>query len=159
MKYLPLFFILLVCGCSENRNKEGSARSSSSTSTFATNDTIPLVRKQVQKSPVASYMVPINDPLLQQYFGVKIYETPLTFQYLLKMQFEGMIETDTLKIPNFGTSPVVQVKKGPKKLSCIIGFLDKDKNFKEYKMLSAKDNKLSLTVLKRYAVGVYRNEK
>lgn len=94
-----------------------------------------------------------------QYFGVKVYETPFTFQYLLEMQYEGMIETDTLKIPNFGTWPVVEVHKGADKLSCIIGFLDKQKSFKEYKMLSAKGDKLSLVTLNRYGVGVYSSSK
>ncbi len=153
MNYILLFFILLAYSCSGNNNQQSKTSSAS----FTTNDTIPVVRKQVKKSPVASYIIPINNPLLHQYFGVQIYETPLTFQFLLKMQYEGLMETDTLKIPNFGTWPIVQVNKGPEKMSCIVGFLDKQKQFKEYKMLLAKDNKLKLLVLKRYTVGVYRN--
>jgi len=156
MKSAVLFFVLLINSCSEN-SKQGSK--TTSTVTYTSNDTVPLVRKQVSKVPVASYMIPINNPLLHQYFGVKIYETPLTFQYILRMEYEGMKETDTLKIPNFGTWPIVKIKKGPEKLSCIIGFLDKEKRFKEYKKLLAKDNKLKLIVLKSYAVGVYSNTK
>lgn len=154
MNYTVLFIVLLIYSCSGNSNQQSERPSSAS---FTTNDTIPVVRKQVRKSPVASYIIPINNPLLHQYFGVKVYETPLTFQFLLKMQYEGVMETDTLKIPNFGIWPVVQVNKGPQKMSCIIGFLDKQKQFKEYKMLLAKDNQLKLLVLKRYGVGVYRN--
>lgn len=75
------------------------------------------------------------------------------------MQYEGVLETDTLKIPNFGTWPMVQVIKGPEKMSCVIGFLDKQKHFKEYKKLLAKDNKLKLLVLKRYGVGLYNHSK
>lgn len=157
MKNTVLFFVLLIISCSDNSKQQ--SKMTSSTAAITSNDTIPVVRKQVSKSPVASYIIPINNPLLYQYFGVKIYETPLTFQYLLKMQYEGMIETDTLKIPNFGTWPIVQSRKGPEKLSCIIGFLDKEKHFKEYKMLLAKDNKLMLIVLKRYGVGVYSSTK
>jgi hypothetical protein len=153
MKYTLLIFVLLIHSCAGNDKQKSKTESSS---TYITNDTIPEVRKQVSKSPVASYMIPINNPILKRYFGVKVYETPLTFQFLLKMQYEGMIETDTLKIPNFGTWPIVQVKKGPGKLSCIIGFLDKDKKFREYKMLTAKGDKLKLKVLKSYSVGAYR---
>jgi len=157
MKYIVLFFALLIISCAENGKQQNET--SSSPDTVTSNDTIPIIRKKVNKSPVASYMIPINNPLLHQYFGVKIYETPSTFQFLLRMQYEGMIETDTLKIPNFGTWPIVQVNKGPEKLSCIIGFLDKEKHFKEYKMLLAKNDKLKLIVLKRYAVGVYSSSK
>ena len=156
MIYAALFFVLLLNSCSEN-SKQGSK--TASTVTYTSNDTIPIVRKQVSKAPVASYMIPINNPLLHQYFGVKIYETSLTFQFVMRMQYEGMIETDTLKIPNFGTWPIVKIKKGPEKLSCIIGFLDKEKRFKEYKKLLAKDNKLKLIVLKSYAVGAYSSTK
>lgn len=154
MNYIILFFVLLIYSCSGNSNQQTKTASSAE---ITTNDTIPVVRKQVRKSPVASYIIPINSPLLHQYFGVEVYETPLTFQFLLKMQYEGVLETDTLKIPNFGTWPTVQVSKGPEKMSCIIGFLDKQKQFKEYKMLLAKDDKLKLLVLKRYGVGIYRN--
>lgn len=157
MKYPVLFFVLFIYSCSGN-NKQQS-KTSSPAAPYTSNDTIPIARKQVSKSPVASYIIPINNPLLHQYFGAKVYETLLTFQFLLTMRYEGMIETDTLKIPNFGTWPIVQIKKGPEKLSCIIGFLDKEKNFKEYKMLSARDNKLKLTVLKRYGVSVYSSSK
>lgn len=153
MKYAALFLVLLINGCSENGTNQNQKDTSAVTN--ISNDTIPIIRKQVNKTSVASYIIPINNPLLHQYFGVKVYETPLTFQYLLKMQYEGMMETDTLKIPNFGIWPTVEVNKGPEKLSCIIGFLDKEKRFREYKMLAAKDDKLKLTILKRYAAGVY----
>src|SRR4051794_9198498 len=157
MKYISLFFVLSILSCTEKSPKQRGGASSDTS--YTSNDTIPLVRRQISQSPVASYMIPINNPVLQQYFGVKVYETQQTFQYLLKMQYEGMIETDTLKVPNFGTWPVVEVKKGKEKLSCIIGFLDKEKNFKEYKMLSAKDDKLRLLTLRSYGVGVYSTSK
>jgi hypothetical protein len=47
------------------------------------------------------------------------------------------------------------VKPGTEKLSCIIGFVDNQNNFREYKLLSAEDNNLKLTVLKSYAVSGY----
>jgi len=157
MKSTILLFVIAMTACTGGNKQTGNA--TDSVVAYALNDTIPLTRKQISKVPVASYMIPINNPVLQQYFGVKVYETPFTFKYLLKMQYEGMIETDTLKIPNFGTWPIVEVHKGADKRSCIIGFLDKQKNFKEYKILSAKGDKLSLVTLKRYGVGVYSSSK
>jgi hypothetical protein len=151
MKYYFFFFLILL-GCSQGseQQKNGSGKT-----TNRTNDTIPELRKEINKDPVASYMIPIGNPALEYKFGVMIFETPQTFKYHMRMQYEGMVVTDTLKIPNFGIWPTVQVKPGKEKLSCIIGFLDKEKKFKEYKLLTVKDNDLKLTVLKRYGVGVY----
>ena len=120
---------------------------------LANKNVIPELRTAVSKNPVASYLIPMGNPKLDRKFGVEIYETPYTFKYLLVMQYDGMIQTDTLKIPNFGSSPVVKVKPGTEKLSCIIGFLDKGNNFREYKMLSAQNDDLKLTVLKSYVVS------
>ena len=66
----------------------------------ANKNTIPEVRITVNKNPVASYLIPMGNPKLDRKFGVEIYETPYTFKYLLVMQYDGMIQTDTLKIPN-----------------------------------------------------------
>jgi hypothetical protein len=156
MNYKALLFSILVYSCAGNSNQERQPADSSDI--VISNDTIPMTRNKVSKKAVAAYVVPINNPLLKQYFGVEVFETRQTFHFLLKMQYEGVLETDTLKIPNVGIWPVVQVKKGPTKMSCIIGFLDKDKNFKEYKMLSAKGDKLKLRVLRHYSVGRYRTE-
>ncbi|HEX8331849.1 MAG TPA: hypothetical protein VF622_04460 [Segetibacter sp.] len=151
MKYYLIPFLFFI-GCSQSDERRNSGLNKT---TKVTNDTIPEVRKEVSHKPVASYMIPIGDPRLEYKFGVLIYETPQTFKYLMRMQYEGMVVTDTLKVPNFGIWPTVEVRPGKEKLSCLIGFLDKEKKFKEYKMLTIKDNDLKLTVLKRYGVGVY----
>ena len=133
---LYCWLLLILFGACTNENLQ--SENARDTTSFTSNDTIPEVRKVVNNKPIASYLVPVNDPVLKQKFGVEIYETSLTFQYLLRMQYEGMRVTDTLKIPNFGTWPAVKINPGKDKLSCIIGFLDKKKDFKEYKMLTAK---------------------
>ena len=131
-----LLILIVICSCTPKPKKV----------------VIPETRTEVNKNPVASYLVTVGDPRLDQKFGVEVYETQATFKYLLAMQYEGILETDTLKIPNFDTWPVVQVKRGKDSLSCIIGFLNDKKEFMEYKLLSAKDDQLKLTVLRRYAV-------
>lgn len=148
-------FLILFAACSGGGLQEEKANK---TTEFKSNDTIPDLRRDINPKPIASYIIPIKDPKLNFTFGVNIFETRKTFDYLLDMHYEGMVVKDTLKIPNFGTWPIVQVKPGDDKLSCIIGFLDKEKNFKEYKMLTAKEDKLRLKVLHRYAVGRYRTE-
>lgn len=154
MKNILLIIILFIGACKGTSN-DLKSEGANDTTTFTTNDTIPATRKEVSTKPVASYLVPTGKGTKEK-FGVEIFETPLTFQYLLRMQYDWMKVTDTLKLPNFGTWPVVEIKPGKEKFSCIIGFLDKKKQFKEYKMLTAKNDKLKLVVLKRYFVGAYR---
>lgn len=153
MKYLNFLLILFTLSCAQSNQLE--SKEANDTTSYTTNDTIPPLREQVSKKPVASYLVPIGKPEYNYKFGVNVYETPKTFRYVLDMHYESLNVTDTLKLPNFGTWPVVQVKPGQDKLSCVIGFLDKNKEFREYKMLTAKNDKLRLIVLKRYGVGTY----
>lgn len=154
MKYYYLIILAYITAC--NTNNQPVAKDAADSTSFVTNDTIPEIRKSVSKKPVASYLVPVNDPKLERTFGVSIYETPHTFQYLLKMHYEAMEVTDTLEVPNFGVWPVVQIRPGKDKRTCIIGFLDKKKEFKEYKMLTAKGDKMKLNTLKNYFTGRYR---
>jgi hypothetical protein len=118
------------------------------------NDTIPETRKVVDKKPVASYWIQMGNPKLERKFGVDVYETPYTFKYVLSMQYDAMPQSDSLEVPNFGTWPKIKVIKGKEDLSCIIGFIDAKGNFREYKLLSAKDDKLRLSTLKYYSTSV-----
>ena len=132
IKYLP--FLIIFCSCANNLDS----------------NTIPTIRKTVKSNPVASYVIPMGDPKLDRKFGTEIYETSETFKFKLVLYNDGTVVTDTLEFPNLGFVPVVQVKPGTEKLSCIIGFLDNKKVFREYKMLSIQNDKLMLTTLKRY---------
>ena len=96
----------------------------------------------------------MGDPKLDRKFGAEVFETPETFKYFLVMYFDGTIQNDTLAFPDLGILPVVQIKPGTEMLSCIIGFLDDKNIFREYKMLSVKDNQLILKTLKRYYTDV-----
>jgi len=156
MKTYFFLFIIFLSACSD-KNKLREEEATKETE-FVSNDTIPEMRREVKKEPVATYLVPSKDKYLDYKFGVKVFETPKTFHYLLEMNYDGMKVKDTLKIPNFGTWPVVQVSPTKDKLTCTIGFLDKNKNFKEYKLLTAQGQKLKLKVLHRYYVGSYRTE-
>jgi hypothetical protein len=113
---------------------------------------IPEFRKEVKKEPVAGYKEKINDPLNNWYFSVQLFETPQTFKYLIKMQYEEVRGEDTLKLPDFGLEPQPVLQKGNDKYSCIIGFMDRDKKFREYKLVSVSGNELKLTTLNHYSV-------
>jgi hypothetical protein len=113
---------------------------------------IPLTRDSVSKQPVAQFSQKTDNPLNDWYFSVKLYETPKTFSYLMRLQFEEITGEDTLRLPNLGIMPKPVIQKGPDKYSCIIGFMDNENKFREYKKVYVKDNTLKVTALKHYAV-------
>lgn len=151
---------LFIASC-DNAEKKSRASGASSDSTAAAGNpaaNIPMHRDSVKKEPVAQYKVRTDNPLNDWYFQVRLYETPNTFQYLIRLQFEEIKGEDTLKLPNFGAMPEPVIKEGPEKYSCIIGFLDKEKQFREYKKVYVKDGALKITALKHYAVATYGKE-
>lgn len=115
-------------------------------------DKIPLNRDNVNAAPVAEYKEKTDNPLNDWYFSVKLFETPNTFYYLIKLQYEEVKGEDTLKLPNFGIMPKPMIQKGPEKYSCIIGFMDKDNQFREYKKVYMENDHLKIVALKHYAV-------
>ena len=52
----------------------------------------------------------------------------------------------------------VAIRPGKEDYSCIIGFFDREDNFKEYKEVIAKDDKLKVTVLHHYGVSTYQSK-
>jgi hypothetical protein len=117
--------------------------------------TIPEFRNTVSKEPVAQHVEKVDNPLNDWYFSVKLYETPKTFQYLIRLRYEEIQGEDTLKLPNFGTLPKPVIQKGNEKYSCIIGFMDKQNKFREYKKVYVQGSRLKITALKHYAVATY----
>jgi hypothetical protein len=142
------FTFLILTSCGEKQKPASDLSASDSTTTAP----VSLTRETVQKKPVITYSERTDNPLNDWYFSVKLYETKNTFHYLIKMEFEEIRGTDTLRLPNFGTMPEPEIRKGQEQYSCIIGFLDKDKNFREYKKVYVKNNVLRITALKHYAV-------
>ena len=127
--------------------------------TVATNTaTIPTERAVVSKKAIASFYKKVPDDLNDWHFSVDVYETKETFHYLMKMQYKELLAEDTLKIPNFGIEPKIEIHEGKDKYACILGFLDKENKFLEYKQVSVKDDNLKVTVLHRYAVSTYQSK-
>lgn len=151
------FSIGLACKNSEKQDRE-SIQEQAEQPTINPADTIPPFRSIVKKDAVASFVQKTDNPLNDWYFKVTIFETPKTFHFLMKMQYEEIRGLDTLKLPNLGVQPEVQIKKGPDPFSCIIGFLDKDKQFKEYKKVFVKNNVLKVVTLNHYVARRYRKE-
>lgn len=150
----------LVAGCGEAGSKSGQPKNDSAQAPVVVNAAanVPMFRDTVAKQAVAEYRVKTDNPLNDWYFSVRLYETKKTFHYLIRLQFEEVSGTDTLKLPNFGVMPQPEIRKGPEQYSCIIGFLDKDKQFREYKKVYVVGERLKITALKHYAVATYQPE-
>jgi hypothetical protein len=148
-----LFFIVVIfsAACGNDRSASQTSKNDS-TGVYNPADMIPDKRDSVKKEPVAEYRVKTDNPLNDWYFSVSLFETQKTFHYLIRLQYEEIKGTDTLRLPNFGTMPKPEIRKGEEKFSCIIGFRDKDDKFREYKKVFVDDNRLRIVALKHYAV-------
>jgi hypothetical protein len=152
-----LIVVLIIISCNNNQNASVSNKSNDS-STVITNNTIPTIRQEINPKPVASYFKAISNSLNNWHFSVDVYETKETFHYLMKMEYMELSEADTLKIPNIGIWPRIEIRKGNDDYFCIVGFFDRGNNFKEYKLVSAKDDKLKVKVLHHYGVATYESK-
>lgn len=157
-QYSFLLLLALIC-CNKPKNNEEGTSADSGEPAKAINDTIPLTREKVEKSPVAAYSEKVKDELNDWRLAVDVYETPETFKFLMKIEYMAQQAEDTLTIPNFGIMPKVEVRKGPQKESCIVGFLDKQGEFKEYKLIALKDKQLKISTLKYYGRARYKVSK
>lgn len=151
---ISFFTLIVFMSCNEPANTEQQDQVSESNKKSLT-ILIPEYRDTVRKEAIAQHQEKVDNPLNDWYFSVKLYETPKTFHYLVKLRFEEIQGVDTLKLPNFGTIPKPVIQKGSEKYSCIIGFLDKENKFREYKKVYVKDDHLKITALKHYAVASY----
>ncbi|MCF0050116.1 hypothetical protein LXM25_08620 [Dyadobacter sp. LJ53] len=154
MKYRSLFLLLTLFACNQNTKNERDADGNE-----IVNDTIALERKVVENSPVASFSEKVKDPLNDWRFSVDVYETKSTFDFLVKIKYKELDAEDNIKIPNFGIMPKVEVRKGKEEQSCIIGFLDKKGEFKEYKLVQVKNQELKISTIKHYARTLYKVKK
>jgi len=155
MKTLCLLTLLLLTGCANNN---ATSDTSADSTVVVSYDTIPVTRSTIQSGPVATYSEKIADELNDWRFAVTVYETNKTFQYTLRIQAKEVRVSDSLTIPNFGIQPTVVLQKGKEPLSCIIGFLDKKKAFKPYKMVSFQNDRLRVRTIASYYVGTYKTQ-
>ncbi|MDE3144218.1 MAG: hypothetical protein KGL19_08700 [Bacteroidota bacterium] len=145
-KLSVLFSLITIISCN---NQEAIEKET----TIIGIDTIPETRTAVSSRPIADLTENAGDALNKDWaFTVKVYQTTKTFHFIMKVKYEELETVDTLKIPNIGIQPIVVLKSGKEKFSCIVGFKDKAQQFKEYKKVSVENNQLKIKVLKHYAV-------
>ena len=152
MLRILLFALIMISFSCTNETQTGDTTKKDSVVVKSVTETISLIRDTINKKPVVTFSKKVPDELNDWKFAVNVYETKQRFRYLMKIQYEELRAEDTLKIPNLGIEPTIQIKPGSEPFSCIVGFLDKENQFKEYKLVSIKDNSLSIHILQRYGV-------
>lgn len=146
-----LAFVLAACNSADNQVENNKD------SIVLTSDNISPERKNINSRPVKTYSETVKSFETTDQFKVDLYETEQTFKYLIKISYKQIEVKDTLRVPNFGIEPAVDIIKGDSiHPSCIVGFLDKEKKFRESKLIAFANNKLKVKVLKHYAV--YQSE-
>jgi len=110
----------------------------------------PEFRTQIKKEAVADYEEKTGRP--EGDFAVKLYQTSKTMAFRVDIDYEGFTGSDTIKFPDLGTEPQPVLEKGANKYSCVIGFLDNDKKFRELKLVHAKGQELKITTLRHWVV-------
>jgi hypothetical protein len=105
----------------------------------------------VSKDPVAEYREKTGRP--EGDFVVRLYQTSKTMYYRADCEWEGLPGSDTVKLPDLGTEPHPVLQHGQDQYSCIIGFLDNDKKFRELKLVRGKGAQLKISTLRHWAVA------
>jgi hypothetical protein len=153
MNRLSFWALALLFSCQQQAD-ESENTEDHSVSSVITNDTIPKQRTSPKKAAVASFTEQVPDEFNEWLFTVAAYETGDTFKYRLTMQYKAFETESLIDIPDFGTYPTVEIRKGEKNFTAIVGFLGKEGNFKPYKRVEAEGNKLKLTTIQNYQRGV-----
>ena len=155
-KYYYLLAFALLFSCNKKTETDGTKDSSMT----VLNDTIPTSRKVVSDVAVASYSEKVKDKdnLNDWKFAVDVFETEETFKYLVKIKYKELEAEDNLTIPNFGIQPKVKLEKGEEELTCVIGFLDKEGAFKEFKRVEIVGDQLKVRQTKGYGRSVVKTK-
>ena len=151
--FLIIFFPVLFFSCHSNQSNSNANADTSKVQLPL--EKVAMYRTEIKKEPVAEYEEKIKNNINDWKFSVKLYETQKTFYYLIKMQYEEVTGEDTLKLPNLGAMPQPAIHAGNEKYSCVLGFMDVQNKFNEYKVVSVEDGNIKLTVLKHYYGAVY----
>lgn len=152
MRFLPLFALLAISGfhCTSN-----STEKKEETFRPAEEQPAPAIspdRANVRKEPAAQYTEDLPGGFQ---YKAELYETPKTFSYFLKLKYQEFTAEDTVNLPDFGTMPEPVLKKGEGKNVILLGFKDKKGEFREYKTITATDDRISVKTSKYYTVTKY----
>ena len=149
-----LILHLISCGTDNNNSNVKSDKDS----VVLNYENIPEERTTVNPNAIKTYTETVKSFETTDEFRVLLFETKKTFRYLIKIRYKQLDAEDTLRIPNFGIQPSVEIKAGNTRPSCIVGFYDEKKKFRESKLIYFENDKLKVRVLKYYSVATYRKD-
>ena len=153
MKKYTAILVLILTGCEQAANTNTEAKDST---IVISHDTIPETRQKINSGSVSIYSEKIPVELNDWKFAVSLHETKRTFHYTVQIEAKEVRITDSVNIPNFGIMPKPEVRKGKDPLTCIIGFLDKKGEFKEYRKVSFQNARLHISTINNFAVAAYK---
>lgn len=139
---LTIIFLFAACGSGDGNTPQRG-----------TTAPPPLVRQQVDTQPVATFSQPVTSEMgrLNNWkFAVALYETSNTFTYRIEIQYAELTITDSLQLPNLGIAPKPALQKGTDEYSCIVGFMDQDSQFRDYKSITVTNGDVRIHTLKYY---------
>jgi hypothetical protein len=142
-----LFSILSGCVSPPENNEDATEENTQAPAV------ITEVRDAVASMPAASFRKKTPNNLNDWYFSVDLFETKKRFDYVVKMRYEEAAGVDTISFPNLGQEPKPVLQQGKSEFSCVIGFLDQEGKFREYKEVSFAKDRLKITTLKYYTVS------
>jgi len=138
MKYLILVAMIAVTACGSNNNS---------------NAPYTAERATVSSVAVKEYTEDVNDPLNPDWkFKVALFEQKESLKYEVRFQYKEVTGEKIFSFPNMGFMPKPELRKGPEKFSCIIGFYDADSTFMELRMVKVENENLVYRHLKEYKV-------
>ena len=151
--FIAFATVLLFTACGETADTNSKTTTAGSTASA-----IDLKRSNPKTEAVQQYEEKVDNDLNNWFFKVKLYETEKRFTYKMTLQHEEVSGEDEITFPNLGMDPQPVIKKGTAKYECIIGFLDQQGAFREYKKVHVLDGNLKVTTLKSYAITVKPEE-
>lgn len=155
MKKLSFLVVVAFLSCQQQQSDKTVEGEDAGPKYVLTNDTIPKVRTSPKKAAVSQFSQKVPDDLNNWAFSVAAYETKQTFSYLMKMKYKEFEAEDIVELPDFGTHPKIEIRKGDQDFTAIVGFLDKNKEFKPYKKVVANGNQLKVSTIRHYRRGIF----
>lgn len=155
MNKLSFLVAVLFLSCQQQQSDKPADGAEDSTNYVVTNDTIPKVRTSPKKAAASEFSQKVPDDLNDWSFSVAAFETKDTFKYLLKMKYKAFETEDVIELPDFGIHPKIEIRKGDEDFTAIVGFLDKNDEFKPYKKVEANGNQLKVSTIRQYRRGIY----
>ncbi len=145
---ITTLFLLVAC------DQQAVNNSKTTTTAGSTTSAMDFKRSKPKTEAVQQYEEKVDNDLNNWFFKIKLFETEMRFTYKLTLQYEEVTGEDEITFPNLGLNPQPLIKKGTAKYECIIGFLDQQGAFREYKKVHVLDGNLKITTLKSYAITV-----